>query len=232
MAQKIHPSVFFNEAHAASYDERFSGLAPLRATLDRLVEALLYNLPEKARILCVGAGTGAEILYLGEKFPGWHFTAVEPSAPMLAICRQRVEERGLSARCEFHEGFLETLPLGKPFDAATCILVSQFILDREERVGLFADIARRLRSGGQLISADLSADLAAPASQTVLEAWLRMMKGGGANPEDVEAYRQAYGRDVAVIAAAEVEGIIQAGGFEPPTRFFQAGLIHAWHSKV
>jgi hypothetical protein len=28
-----------------------------------------------------------------------------------------------------------------------------------------------------------------------------------------------------------VAAIIEAGGFETPVQFFQAGLIHAWHAK-
>ena len=95
-------------------------------------------------MLCVGAGTGAELSYLAERFPGWRFTAVEPSAPMLEVCRRRAEAQGIEGRCIFHEGYLESLPPSEPFDAATSLLVSQFILDPEERSGFFRAIAGRL----------------------------------------------------------------------------------------
>lgn len=78
------PLQFFGEAQAATYDERFANLAPLRQAQDLLARAVLSALPDDARILCVGAGTGAEALSLGAAFPRWRFMAVEPSGPMLA----------------------------------------------------------------------------------------------------------------------------------------------------
>jgi tRNA (cmo5U34)-methyltransferase len=90
-------------------------------------------------------GTGAEIVYLAQRFPQWRFTAVEPSAPMLEVCRLRAEEHGIASRCVFHEGYLDSLPPSEAFDAATSLLVSQFILEREARSDFFRTIAERLR---------------------------------------------------------------------------------------
>src|SRR4051794_1322180 len=77
------------------------------------------------------AGTGHELICLADRFPGWRFVAVEPSASMLDVCRRKAEERGIAARCELHEGYLESLPPGEAFDAAISLslLVSQFIHD-------------------------------------------------------------------------------------------------------
>jgi hypothetical protein len=65
------------------------------------------------------------------------FTAVEPSGPMLDVCRPPAEAEGIASRCDFHEGYLDSLPAGERYDAATCFLVSQFILDEQERSGFF-----------------------------------------------------------------------------------------------
>ncbi len=91
--------VVFDEQQAATYDERFARLAPLRDSLHLLAGLVFEPLPADAHVLCVGAGTGLELLALAQRFPRWRFTAAEPSGPMLAICRQRAEASGIAARC-------------------------------------------------------------------------------------------------------------------------------------
>jgi tRNA (cmo5U34)-methyltransferase len=218
------------DEQASSYDEKWSRLAAFRESLHLLIGAAFKDLPAKARVLCVGAGTGAEILSLAGRFPGWTFTAVEPSAGMLDVCRRRAEASGLAARCTFHEGYLESLPPAEPFDAATCLLVSQFILDPQARTEFFRDIARRLRPGGLLASSELSADVADPTYPSLLEVWLRTIAGPDVGPEGLERMCTAYRRDVAVLPVRAIESMLVAGGFASPVQVFQAGLIHAWLS--
>ena len=40
-------------------------------------------------------------------------------------------------RCEFHEGYLDSLPSSEPFGAATSLLVSQFVRDPVARAEFF-----------------------------------------------------------------------------------------------
>jgi tRNA (cmo5U34)-methyltransferase len=221
----------FDQKCASGYDRQWSRMAPLRDALHLLIGAVLSELGADARILCVGAGTGPELLYLAERFPGWRFVAVEPSAPMLDVCRRKAEERGVVGRCEFHEGYLETLPPGEAFDAATSLLVSQFLLDREARAGFFRGIADRLRPGGLLINADLSSDASPAAYRSLRDVWFRVMQAGEITPEALEKMRAAYDRDVAVLPPEEVGRIISEGGFGAPVQFLQTGLIRAWYGR-
>jgi len=225
------PSLIFDEAHAVSYDERFAKLAPLRDALDLLIQAIFSSLPADSRVLCVGVGTGSEVISLGERFPGWRFTGVEPSAPMLGVCCRRIAEHGLSDRCDFHHGYVDSLPVAEPFDAATAILVSHFILAPEARAGFFRAIAKRLRPGGCLVDVDLASGDASPACRSLLNVWLRMMKGADVPAEEIEKLREAYGRDVALWPPEQVGATIAASGFEMPVPFFQAGLIHGWYAN-
>lgn len=215
---------------AASYDEQWIRVAALRDALHLLMGSTFTTLPTQAKVLCVGAGTGSEIIYLAQQFPQWTFTALDPSAKMLEVCRGRLEERGIADRCEFHADYLESLPASGSFDAATALLVSQFILEKSSRVGFFGLIARQLKPGGLLVSSDLCADLDNPADRSLLEIWLRTMKGSGMSEEDLYRMRAAYGRDVAILPESEITDIIASGGFEAPNQLFQAGLIHAWYS--
>ena len=219
------------DQQASTYDQQWVKLAAFREGLHILVGSLFRELPNNARVLCVGAGTGAEIHYLAERFPGWSFTAVEPSAGMLDVCRQRAQAHGFANRCSFHQGYLDSLPITEPFDAATCLLVSQFILDQRERVGFFSTIARRLVPGGTLVSSDLSTDVNSDHYPSLLGVWLRTMAAADVPVEGIERMREAYRRDVAVLPATEVEAILVSGGFESPIQFYQAGLIRAWYSR-
>lgn len=216
------------DQQADTYDQKWSRVAAFRDGLHLLVGSVFAGLPARARVLCVGAGTGAEIASLAARFPGWRFTAVEPAGRMLAACRRRADAAGIADRCTFHEGYLETLPPGAPHDAATCLLVSQFLLDRQARSDFFRAIAQRLRPGGLLANADLSADVDAPGYPALLQAWLHAIAAPDLSPESIERMCVAYRRDVAVLPQADVEALLVAGGFEAPVAFYQAGLMRAW----
>lgn len=219
------------DQQAANYDAQWERTAPIKNCLYFLLDSLFSELPTNARILCVGVGTGAELAQLASKNPKWRFTAVEPSGAMLDVCRQRAEKEGFAARCHFHHGYLDSLSSTEPHDAATCFLVSQFILEEVARSEFFREIARNLKPGGVLASADLAADVASPEYDVLLRAWVTMMAAAGISPEGVDRIRKAYSNDVAVLPPDKVASIIAAGGFERPVVFFQAGLMHAWLSK-
>lgn len=219
------------DQQAAGYDTQWARTAAIKDCLYFLLESLFAGLPPDARILSVGTGTGAELAHFAKKNPGWQFTAVEPSGPMLEVCRQRAEKEGFASRCRFHEGYLDSLPTTAPHDAAMCFLVSQFILDQQARIGFFREIADRLGPGGILASSDLASDVASPEYDVLLRAWMRMMAAADIPQEAMDRMRRAYANDVGVLPPGRIADIITAGGFETPVPFFQAGLIHGWVSK-
>lgn len=219
------------DQQAASYDTQWAKTAPIRNCLHLLLGSMFAELPEDANILCVGVGTGDELIYLASLNQGWTFTAVEPSGPMLNICRQRTQKGGVASRCIFHEGYLDSLPGIEKYHAATCFLVSQFILEEHERAKFFREIAERLRPNGILASSDLASDVESPEYDVLLRAWMNMMSAADISSEAMERIRKAYANDVGVLPPAKVVSIIESGGFELPVQFFQSGLIHAWLSK-
>lgn len=219
------------DQQAAGYDAQWARMAPIRESLLFLLEAVFTDLPENARLLCVGAGTGAEIAHLAQRFPRWRFLALDPSQRMIDACRARAERDGFADRCEYHAGLVETLPETEGFDAATCFLVSQFLLDPAARTAFFAAIARRLRSDGMLAWADLAWDTAAADYPAMLRLWLRTMSGAGLDDAAIERMRTAYASDVAVLAPDRVASLVVAAGFDAPLRFHQAGMIHGWCAR-
>jgi tRNA (cmo5U34)-methyltransferase len=225
------PAIVFDKEMAATYDKRTAKFAPIRDALHLLIRTILSELPVNARILCVGVGTGSELLDLAQAFPQWQFTAVDPSTPMLDICRQRVVESGIISRCTFHEGYLESLPPADSFDAVTSLFVSHFIMQPEERSNFFYQIALRLRPQGYLINADVAYDLSSSDYPDILEIWFHMISSAEVPAEEIEKMRQAYGTTVAVLPPATVASIIAAGGFDAPVLCFQSLLMHAWYTR-
>jgi tRNA (cmo5U34)-methyltransferase len=150
---------------------------------------------------------------------------------MLEVCRQRAEKEGFAFRCRFHEGYLDSLSTTGLHDAATCFLVSQFILDQQARSEFFWEISRKLKPEGILASADLASDVESPEYEVLFRAWTKMMAASKTSPEGIDRMRKAYANDVGVLPPSRVASIIESGGFEHPVQFFQAGLIHAWLSK-
>lgn len=216
---------------APSYDAQWSNLRAINDSLHLLMGGVLSGLKPDAHILCVGAGTGAEIIYLAQKFPEWRFMAVEPSTGMLDVCRNRLSALGLEERCRFHPDYIETLTTSTPFDAATSLLVSQFLMDEDLRIRFFRAIADRLKPGAVLVSSDLSADLNSSAYPHLLHAWLAMMKQEGISAESLDGMKNAYGKSVAVLPQANVAKLIRTAGFEKIIHFYQAGLIHGWYGR-
>ena len=224
-------SVVFDEDRASSYDDRAAKLAPLRDTLHLLTQLVLSDLSADAHILCVGVGTGLELIYLAQKFPQWQFTAVDPAEAMLDTCRQKAEALGIASRCTWHNGYLDSLPSSEPFDAATCFLVSHFFMQPEARQQFFSQIASRLRSQGYLVSADLASDTTTPDYRSLCDVWTQMLQYAGYPQKDVEEFLSSHGKQCAVLPPDEVASIILSSGFESPVLFLQTLFIHAWYTK-
>ena len=223
--------VSFDMERAIVYDQRNRKLAALSESLHLQMRIILSGLPSDANILCVGAGTGAELLYLAKAFPSWQFTALDPAEAMLSLCKQKAVENGIDRRCTFHCGYIDSLPESKPFDAATSILVSHFLIDKDERIHFFRQISSRMRSGGTLVNADLSFDTAAPGYPTLMAKWLQLLKFADWPANEVDKLPEVYQQHVAMLSPGEVESIIQQGGFSAPVLFSQSHFIHAWFTQ-
>jgi len=221
------PKNIFNKGMASSYDSQRDKLEPIKDALHLCIRVLLSDLPATARVLCVGAGTGSELLYLAQAFPQWNFTVVEPSKAMIDICIQRTRELDIYSRCTFHEGYLDSLPEADAFDVATSILVSHFITDVEDRSRFFGEISSRLKDNAYLINADLASDMSSIEYQNLLKVWVNMHEYAGM-PVRVES----FGSKVAMLPLKDVESIIKSSGFKDPVLFFQSLFIHAWFSRT
>lgn len=228
---KPDPSRFFDEKVAENYDSHTERMKAVTSNLHLLIELVLREIPDDARILCVGAGTGTEIIQLAVRHPNWQFVALEPSHDMLSKCESKIEKRGLTSRCSCVHGYLSDIGQDEQFDAVLCLLVTQFILDREERQSMFDSMANHLHAGGYLINAEISADMQSAAFDNMIDKWVALQREVGATKEDIEKSISMMRQHVAVVPPSDIENMLKQSGFALPMLFFQSLFIHAWYSQ-
>jgi len=222
-------SITFDEEMARSYDEKNKRLAPIADCMHFLIRLALKALPNDARILCVGAGTGAEILSLAREYPGWSFVGVDPSAPMLAVCRQRLEDGGIGDRCELMQGYVQDLQTEERFDAVLSVLVGHFI-KRPERLGYYEHIHGRLKRGGYFVNTEISVDLDSETFPALLKNWEQVQALMGGTAESIAALPQVLCDTLTILPPSEVEHLLRSSGFGLPVCFFQAFMIAGWYA--
>lgn len=223
MTEDRPPDPFFDREMASRYDARNRGLAPISDSLHFLTRLVLADLPPRARILCVGVGTGAEILSLAEAREGWSFVGVDPSAEMLEVGRDRLARAGVLDRCELIRGDIRQAPEAE-FDAVLSLLVAHFI-PRGERPGFYGAIHDRLKPGGLYVTAEIAADLDAAEFPELLRTWEQVQTLMGATPDSLRRLPETLRETLHVLPAAETSRLMVAAGFALPVPFFQAFLI-------
>lgn len=179
-------------------------------------------------VLVAGAGgTAQEVRSIGLLEPGWRFTAVDPSQPMLDLAVSRMEAAGLMARVEARLGLVDDLPVSQRFDAATLIGVLHHLPGDEAKLKVLGSIAARLPPGAPLV---LACNRYAYASQPfLLKAWAERWRMNGASDGEVQAKlgKILQGADPPASEDA-VFTLLAKSGFERPQLFFASLFWGAW----
>lgn len=193
-----------------------------------LIGLILRDLPVRSRVLCVGVGTGAEILSLSSAFPEWTFVGVDPSLGMLDECRERLRAANILHRCELIHGYVHDVEPGESFDVTLSVLVAHFVT-REDRLSFFKAMVDRLRTNGFLINTEISYDLNTKEFPAMLKNWEGVQLRLGAPPESIAALSRTLREMLPVISPSETEDFLRNAGIQMPVRFFQAFMISGWY---
>ena len=213
---------------ATAYDEKNQQLAPIADNMHFLIRLILKRAPIKARVLCVGVGTGAEIFSLASVFPDWTFVGVDPAAGMLDVCREKLKLAGVLERCELIHGYVDDLPKEENFDIALSILVGHFV-KYEDRLGFYKAMTDRLFLNGILVNTEISFDLSSKEFPLMLKNWESVQLLMGATAESIANLSAVLKDMLTVISPAETEKLLRQSGIQLPVRFYQAFMISGWY---
>jgi trans-aconitate 2-methyltransferase len=168
---------------AAAYDRLAAPMTRWgRAVVDRL------DLRGDERVLDAGCGTGKVTAMLRDRLPDGEIVALDASASMVALARQRL---GHDRITYVLADLQESLPVGPPVDGVLSTATFHWIPDHDR---LLRNLAAVMRPGAQLV-----AQCGGKGNLATVEGALRDMGGGFqgrkhyAGPEDIRARLAAAG---------------------------------------
>ena len=219
----------FGKERAKSYDQNNTHLIPIYENLYYLIKILLNELPANSKILCVGVGTGSEIIELAEIFPKFSFVAIDPSESMLEICKEKLQKLNLLDRCELIHGYIDNVSETTKFDAALSLLVLHHT-SLEDRRKIVTGIFKHLKITGYFICAEISYDLS-NADSDIMEKCKTIKRRSGATEEKIQNLPRMMKEHLFIQSPSEVKHMLEISGFSTQVQFFQALLICAWYAR-
>ncbi|MFO7628101.1 MAG: class I SAM-dependent methyltransferase [Prochlorococcaceae cyanobacterium] len=209
---------------AVDFDLVVQQLIPGYASLARLSVALLAASPlasqPGADVLIAGCGTGAELLEAAAQRPDWQVTAIDPSATMLSVARQRLEASGSPLAVSWQQSTVEELAAEARFAGALSVLVLQSLADDGTKLAFLTSLARSLKPGGQLVLVDLMRPSHSPLQSQIDAAWLGFQRASGL--KEPASDLDAMTRGLHPIGDARLTALVNAAGFLDPAPVFQA----------
>lgn len=203
----------FEDMGGDQYDKNNSQFQAIHNNLQFLIKLILSEFPENARVLCVGVGTGADLIDLAIEKPMWRFVGIDPAESMLKTCEQKVKDKNLSDRVELFHGYLADYKSDESFDAVLCLYVMHFIHDMKVRAEMYRDMSKKLKPGGRLISAEICVDIKSSGYQGLIENWKALHALSGSPKEKLAGMGKVIEEQLAVLKPKETCELILNNGF-------------------
>jgi ubiquinone/menaquinone biosynthesis C-methylase UbiE len=149
MERVLEPELMDDEAQSRAYAK-----ADFSASNQRFVDGLIQDFAAcLGRVVDLGCGPGDVDIRLARAVPGAAITAVDGSAPMIALARSAVGEARLDGRIALLRGVLPDLPLGAHrFDA---VLSKDLLHHLPDPAVLWREVVRLGRAGAAVYVMDL-----------------------------------------------------------------------------
>jgi tRNA (cmo5U34)-methyltransferase len=179
-------------------------------------------------VLVVGAGTGAELIECGRRYPGWSFTAVDPSPAMVRRGAEKLAQHGLSTRVTWHDTSLKKVPAGEAFDAATLLLVLHFLPDDGGKQVVLEQISERLKPGAPFILSTFAGDPTTTRTKKIYELSKAHALSQGVPDAEVQDKFNLARPDIHLIPEDRIKALLRDAGFIDVQRIFQSLALTTW----
>lgn len=222
MSEKFDPVRRFND-RAPVYDNEVVKTIPGYAALHQTAGSILSSLlPERARVLVCGSGTGYEALSYARDNPGWSITGFDPAIEMIRVAQEKARSNALGERVSFIHGSVSDLPEDQ-FDGATSMLVKHFI-PYEEKLSYVSNIAKRLKPGGVFLTVDITGHRDDEDFKRDLEVWEKFQRAHRDDVEEIEKTIDRVRLDMPILRGPETVSLLEENGFKN-VRLFWKNLI-------
>lgn len=205
----------------AAYDDLFD-------MTQRILRATLQKDNVSPNLLIVGAGGGQELVTFGEKNRDWCYTAVDSSAPMLEIAKNRCVQTSYFNRIQFENRSIETFHTHTPFDGATCLLVLHFIKGIDKKRHFIRHITRMLKPGAPFLVATLKKEADETAFGIQLQAWKSHMQEAGISTAEFNQFVHSIGDTSDPITSKELISLLYECELTCVSQYFCSYLIEAY----
>ena len=172
----------------------------------------------------VGIGTGHEAVTYAENQEGWHIVGVDPTPEMVKSARNRIIKLGLAHKIEVVEGRVENLTENN-FDAATSILVMQFLKDNGEKEKYLRNISEILKKSAKIIVIDLEGEKGTEKFNLLLSAWKSHQYSTRDDNEQIDKDFEHVDADLQFIPEERIVNLLQLTGFTNICKFYQSYLF-------
>jgi len=221
----MEKQIDFNGEWSNEYDDTAHKIIPAYHSIYELTQHLLRDrLNKEAKILVAGAGTGKEIIDCSQNNPYWYFTGFDPAEPMLSIARKKVEAASLENKISLIPGLIDDVK-EKDFDAATSILVMQFLPDDGTKLNFLKGISEKLKPGALIVLVDLEGEIGSDEYNTLNAAWKNQQLFIRGERDRVRKEFTIREKEVHFIPQKRIETLLEEVGFFKIHKFFKAYLF-------